>query len=389
MDRVRRGVMVRAKLGIRSVRTSTRGSVFLLAMVSLVVLLILGTSLVQTAVQGLGTASDDRRQLEALALAESGVDMAITKLYEDYDDINTTIEGGSPYTDAFSLAQGDVTYTVVAPYGGITDSCLITSDSTTWANRMARVRVVASYQRDVSRVFEGAIFSNSPLVLNGSGAVYPDASGTGGDIYANGDITFKGTSFEMSEEGSIYTTGTTNWVPTDVPATHVHQNIAPVAMPVIDVSYYEGIATTVYTGKTTFANSNMEDLSGVIFVKGDVKIAGNYSGQAIIVATGKIQITGSVTTENPDTDTLALISPKAITITGNPTVHGLVYAHSVLSDSSTEVKGNMEVYGALVSDVVSTDGSITVTYSDVWKGMPIPGVGKQQWSPISWEEFYL
>jgi len=381
--------MVRAELGIHSLGRSTRGSVFILAMVALVVLLLLGTSLVQTAVQGLGMASDNRREMEALSLAESGVDMAITKLYEDYDGINTTIEGGSPYTDAFSLAQGDVTYTVVSPYGGIADSCLITSDSTTWTNRHARVRVVASYQRDVSRVFEGAIFSNSPLVLNGSGAVYPDASGTGGDIYANGDITFNGTSFEMSEEGSIYTSGTTNWVPTDVPATHVHQHVAPVAMPVIDVSYYESIATTVYIGKTTFSNSNMEDLTGVIFVKGDVKIAGNYTGQAIIVASGKIQITGNVTTSNPETDTLALISPKAIAVTGNPTVHGLVYSHSVLTDAATTVSGNMTVLGAVVSDVVTTNGAITVTYSDVWKGLPVPGVGKQQWAPVSWEEFYL
>jgi len=381
--------MVRAKVGVRSVGTPTRGSVFILAMVALVVLLILGTSLVQMAVQGLGTASNDRRELEGLSLAESGVDMAITKLYEDYDGINATIDGGGPYTDSFSLAQGNVTYTVIAPYSGIPDTCLITSDATTWTNRHVRVRVVASYQRDVSRVFEGAIFSNSPLVLNGSGAVYPDATATGGDIYANGDITFNGTSFKMSKEGSIYTTGRTNWVPVDVPATHVHQRIAPVAMPVIDPSYYEAIATTVYNGRITFSNSNMQNLSGVIFVKGDVKIAGNYSGQAIIVATGKIQITGSVTTSNPATDTLALISPKAVAVTGNPTVHGLVYAHSVLADASIDLKGNIEVHGAVVSDVVTTNGSITVTYSDVWKGLPLPGVGKQQWAPVSWEEFYL
>jgi hypothetical protein len=381
--------MVRAKLGIHSVRTSTRGSVFLLAMVSLVVLLILGTSLVQTAVQGLGMASDDRREMEALSLAESGVDMAITKLYEDYDGINATIEGGSPYTDSFSLAQGDVTYTVVAPYSGIADSCLITSDSTTWTHRMARVRVVASYQRDVSRVFEGAIFSNSPLVLGGGGAVYPDASGTGGDIYANGDITFEGTSFEMSEEGSIYTTGATNWVPPEVPATHVHQHIAPVPMPVIDADYYRSIATEVYMGSKVFTNANMENLTGVIFVKGNVTIAGTYSGTATIVATGTIKVVGDVTATNPDTDTLALISTKSIQLSGNPTVYGLIYSHSVVGDAATSVSGNLTVHGAVVSDVVSTNGSVTVTYSDVWKGLPIPGVGKQQWAPVSWEEFYL
>jgi len=142
--------MDRMRLELHRRRGATRGSVFLLAMVALVVLLLLGTSLVQTAVHGLAWASDDRREMEAFTLAEAGVDMAITKLYEDYDNINDTIGSGSPYTDTFSLTQGTVAYTVTAPYNGISESCMIVSDATTWANRQARIRVVAAYQADVS-----------------------------------------------------------------------------------------------------------------------------------------------------------------------------------------------------------------------------------------------
>ena len=251
------------------------------------------------------------------------------------------------------------------------------------------MRVVAAYQVDTSRVFEGAIFCDSPLTLNGDGAIYPDADGNGGDIYANGDITFNGTTFEMTADGSIYTTGTTNWVPDAVPATHVHENVAPLVMPVIDVDYYESIATQVYTGKQSFGNAEMENLTGVIFVNGDITIAGNYTGQAIIVATGKIQVTGNVTTVNPETDTLALLSPKSIKITGNSTVHGLVYAHSVVDDASTTMSGDITVYGAIVSDVVRTNGGIEVHYRDVWKSLPMPGVGKTQWAPVSWQQLYL
>jgi len=368
---------------------SDRGSVFLLAMVALVVLLLLGTSLVQNAMHGLAWASNDRRQAEAFSLAEAGVDMAITKLYEDYDGINDTIDAGSPYTDSFSLAQGTVSYTVIAPYGGIAETCMIVSDATTWADEQARIRVVAAYQADVSRVFEGAIFSDSPLVLNGAGGIYPDENGYGGDIYANGDITFNGTTYTMDPEGSIYTTGAVNWVPPEVPSTHVHQGVAPLTMPIIDIDYYESIATTTYTGKTTFSNSNMEDLTGVIFVKGDVSISGNYTGQAVIVATGKVHITGNVTAGNPDSDTLVIMSPKSVKISGNVHIDGLVYAHSVVDDASATASGNVEINGAIIADVVSTNGSITITYDDVWKGLPLPGIGKTQWAPVSWEEFYL
>jgi len=374
---------------LRSFLASRRGSVFLLAMAALITLLLLGTSLIQTSIQGLSFASKDRRHMEAFCLAESGVDMAITKLYEDYDGINAALATSGTYSDSFSLAQGDVSYTVTAPHQGIADSCLIVSDSTTWAGKRVRIRVVASYEVDPSRVFEGAIFCDSPLRFNGAGGVYPDADGTGGDIYAHGDIVFNGTSFGMSADGSIYTTGTTNWVPAEVPSTHVHENIAPLQMPVIDLDYYQSIATTVYNGNKTFGSSDMVNLSGVIFVKGNVRISGSYTGQAVIVATGTITVTGNVETSNPSTDTLALLSPKSIKISGNSTVHGLVYAHSVVNDAETTLSGNITVYGAIVSDVVRTNGSIEVYYRDVWKGLPLPGVGKTQWAPISWEQFYL
>jgi hypothetical protein len=377
---------------LRPFLASRRGSVFLLAMAALITLMLLGTSLIQTSVQGLSFASKDRRHMEAFCLAESGVDMAITKLYEDYDGINAALATSGTYSDTFSLAQGDVSYTVTTPYQGIANSCLIVSDSTTWAGKRVRIRVVASYEVDPSRVFEGAIFCDSPLTFNGAGGVYPDADGTGGDIYAHGDIVFSGTSFGMSEDGSIYTTGTTNWVPAGVPSTHVHENIASLQMPVIDLDYYESIATSVITPTGKFATLDEDDLSGisgVIFVKGDLHISGNYTGQAVIVATGSITVTGTVETSNPDTDTLALLSPKSIKINGNSTVHGLIYAHSVVDDAETTLGGNITVYGAIVSDVVRTNGGIEVYYRDVWKGLPLPGVGKTQWAPISWEQFYL
>ena len=366
-----------------------RGSVFLLSVVALTVLLLLGTSLMQTAANGLGRASDYNRRSEALSLAESGVDMALAKLYENYDGAGDTLESTGTYSDSFSLADGSVSYSIAAPYNGIANTCLVDAQATTWANRSARIRTVAYYVIDSSRVFEGAIFCDTPLTLNGSGGVYPDEDGEGGDIYANGNITFNGTSFTMTPDASLYSTGTINWIPPDVPATSVHQYVAPLEMPIIDLDYYESIATQIYTGNTTFSNANMENLTGVIFVKGNVNISGSYTGQAVIVATGKIQVTGSVTTEHLDTDTLALISPKSIKIAGNSTVHGLVYSHSVLEDAETTLSGNITLYGAVCGDLVRSNGGIEVYYRDVWKNLPLPGEGKTQWAPISWEVFYL
>ncbi len=75
----------------------------------------------------------------------------------------------------------------------------------------------------------------------------------------------------------------------------------------------------------------------------------------------------------------------SVTIAGNCTVDGLIYAHSVLDDAETTVSGNVTINGAIISDVVRTNGSITVTYNDVWDALPLPGIGKMQWAQISWE----
>jgi len=368
----------------------SQGSVFLLAMVALITLMILGTSLVESAMQGLAKASKDIRQQEAANLAESGVDMALCKLYEDYDGVNDTVDSSGTYTSSFTLPQGTVSYTITAPYAGIANTCEVVSDATSWANKRTRVRVIASYRDDVSRVFEGAIFSNSPLTLNGGGEVKPDASGKGGSIYAKGNITFQGTSFTMHPEGLIYTTGTTNWVPPAVPMTSVYQNVAPVPMPVIDLQWYQDNATTTYTGSKKFGTGgiSLSGLSGIIFVKGNVSISGQYTGKALIVATGNISITGDVTAGDKDTDAIALITTKSVKIAGNSTVHGLVYSHAVTGDASATVSGSAEVFGAIVADVVTTNGALTVEYRDVWSGLPLPGEGKTQWAQFSWEEHH-
>jgi len=368
-------------------RSKEKGSVFIIAIVSLTVLLILGAAFMREAVNNLASASKQERSYEALDLAEAGVDMALVKLYENYDNIQQTLAGAGQYQDTFSAADGSIAYTVYANHQGIPDLVLIDSTGTTRTRQHARVRMAALYldQDTVDRVFRGAIFSDSPLTLNGAGNIFADAEGEGGDIYANGDITFRGTSYDMSPTGHIYSSGETNWIPPQVPAQNVFENIAPLPMPVIDLEYYRSIATQVINGNPTFNSGNMNNLSGVIFVDGNVKISGNYSGSAVIVATGSIQVTGNVLANQPANDGLVLMSPKYVKVAGNSKVEGLIYSHSVVDDGSVTINGSVEIVGAVVADAVVTNGAMKVTYSDVWAGLPLPGMGKSQWAKVSWE----
>ena len=370
-------------------RSRERGATFLMAIVSLVVMLILGTSFIGRTINALYQAKNTRNDMAALQVAESGVDMVICMLYEGYGSIGSQLQSAGQYQTTFTMPRGTCAVQVTANHDGIPDALLIRSTGTTSTAADARVRVVAKAITDVSRVFRGAIFSNSPMVLNGAGSVLPDETGQGGDIYANGDITFNGTSFTMSANGHIYSTGATNWVPSQVPGTNVYQNIAPIPMPVIDLQWYHDHATTIVNGNLNI-NGGEFDLDGITYVTGDVKLAGNYRGRGIIVAAGKIKVAGNVSAITGEAGSedyaLVLMSPRAVSISGNSTVEGLIYAHNV--DAQVTLSGNPFIKGAVCADVVTTNGSITIEYDDVWGGLGLPGEDKPQYQQVSWQRVY-
>jgi hypothetical protein len=388
----------------RGYRRVSRGSVFLLAMVALVALLFLGTSLVEVAIHGLSFASKQHKRAEALVLAESGVEMVLEKLYDGYDahapygSPAEELEQTGSYTDDFSLGGGAVSVVATAPFGSVPRSCEIRSTGVTRTNQRETIRVIATYEDDKNRVFQGAIFCNSDLTLKGGGAVYPDASGIGGDIYAKGYINFDTQSaYHMSPSGSIYSATEQNivGVPDEVLPSNVHVGISPLTMPVIDLDWYR--KQVLEEGKGTYFSSPQHwttqenDLStygSIIFVEGDVTVSGHYSGNVAIVATGFIKVTGNGFQAATESDSLALISPKGIQINGGGTVDGLIYSHGVEVKQTGGVGagGSITVNGAIVADVVRTNGSITVKYDDVWMGLPIPGKGPTQLRQVSWEE---
>lgn len=360
-----------------------------MAIVSLVVMLILGTSFIGRTINALYQAKNARDDTAALSIADAGVDKTICMLYEGYGGIGTALASTGYYTHTFTMPRGSCTITVTTGYGGVANALLIRSVGHTSNDVDAQVRVVAKAITDVSRVFRGAIFSDSPMTLNGAGSVLPDETGTGGDIYANGNISFEGTTFTMGNQGRIYTTGTTNWVPPQVSGTNVFQGISPIPMPQIDLAWYKARAATdgrIINGNLTISGGEF-DLSGITYVTGFVRISGNYRGRGVIVAEGRIQITGNVSAITGETGSedyaLVLMSPRSVSISGNSTVEGLIYSHNV--DASVTIEGTPTIKGAICADVVTSNGAINVQYDDVWMDLPIPGKDKPQYQQVSWQ----
>lgn len=366
-----------------------RGTIFVTAMLALVVMLILGVTFTSRAINAVYQANRSRQDTVALSLAESGVELAMAEIYENRRTV--------PFSSDVHLASGDCHYAVVAPYHGIPDTIEIVATATTRYHATARVRVVGTRMEedDVNRVFRGAIFSDNPLTLNGGGTVNPDADGEGGDIYSGGNITFNGTSFTMADTGHIYTTGAANWYPANVPPANVYEHVSPIPMPVIDMEWYRTNATRILNGRQRI-NGNFDigewgdpvnpDRPVIAYVIGDVSITGTYTGKGMIVATGTISVTGDVIAANPAADTIVLMSPTAVRMAGNCRVDGLVYAHNV-TDATIDIAGDATVNGALIADLVTTRGGISVNYRDVWKELPLPGhnAGYTQLQQLAWQ----
>jgi hypothetical protein len=375
-------------------RSHEAGAVLLLAVVGLVLILAIGVALLQRTAQSVGTASREHTSAVALDLAEAGQEMAVCKLYQGYDRINEQLAATGVYgPDQMVLPTGTVTFTCKAPYEGIADTVEVVSQATSGRGR-AEVRTVLTRITDIDAVFRGAIFSNQPLSLRGGGAVYADpATGEGGSIYANGDITFRGGSFEMEDEPgaavpgdyNVYTTGESNKTPDGAT---LYEQVTPIPMPVVDLGYYETHATSIINGDLSLSGSRT--LSGITYVRGDVRVTGNfnYTGVGTIVAEGSIFIAGNVMAGDPTHDSCVLITTRAITIQGSPTIYGLIYGHDAEIGSHVSVGGNPTIYGAIVADQVSGNGSIEVHYRDVWEGVQLPGGDARQVKRISWQRMY-
>ncbi len=382
-------------------RRVSRGSVFLLAMVALVALLFLGTSLVQVAIHGLSFASTQQKRAQALALAESGIEMACEKIYADFDGAGTTLTNTGRYEDEYSFGEGTVSYVVTAPVPGIARSLEIRSTAVTRTNKRETIRMIGTFVDSVSSVFRGAIFCNSDLDLKGGGGVYPDENNMGGDIYAKGVINFDTQSaFTMTSYGSIYTAtpaphGISGAIPDEVLSSNVHEGISPLPMPAIDLDWYrklvleDGRGTYYSSGQTfTGGRTDFSTAGEIIFVEGNVKIGGHYSGNVAIVATGTITVIGGSLVHATESDTLALISPRGVKIDGGGEIDGLIYSHGieVTGPGGVGAGGSVEIHGAIVADVVTCHGSLDVYYDPVYAGLVVPGNKAGQIKQVSWEE---
>jgi len=343
------------------------GFALITTMIFLVVILILGSSFVNRAIQELHAASRVKKDTASFNLAEAGIDYAAWRIYNG---------GGTslPVTWTRSdLPAGSFTVTA-RQYNGEANVVELTSVGVSdgWTTELKVVgRFLQAGPGGNDPIFGHAVFSDADFGFNGNCTVR-------GHTHGNGKVTLTGSPTldgNLSAAGSIVITGNPNITGTKTP------NAARISMPTIDVARYRSIANRVIVGNYNF-NGDIE-LDGVTFIDGSVTINGNFHGKGVIVTTGRVTVNGNCTLSDAGSE-LAIITTDKLKVNGNCRIEGFIYAHNVDVPGPFEGSGNATIVGGIVADLVSISGSLDVTYRAPTVEMPGSSAAPPQFDAISW-----
>jgi cytoskeletal protein CcmA (bactofilin family) len=351
---------------------SESGFALVSAMIFLVVLLIVGASLVQTGSQELQTASRVRKESRALNLAEAGVDYAAWKLYYNpTQSLPVTWSRDDLGTGSFSVTASRY----IDPTTGnpVADTVVLESAGASqgWPSAVKVVGRFLVHVGDNSPIFDNALFSNADLQIKGNGSIK-------GSVSCNGNLSLSGS---PSVEGDARASGTITGKVSAITGSKT-PNAPKVPMPTIDLAYYRSLATTVVGAGYHFLGSTT--LNGVTYVDGDCDINGTFSGTGIIVCSGKVTINGSAKLEHSDTDQLAIVSAGGVKCNGNCDIEGFIYTHNLDVPAGFSGSGTANITGGVVADVVTSTGTINITYEKPTQPLPGANSDPTQFAAISW-----
>lgn len=369
---------------------SRTGVAFVFAVIALTVLLILGTTFVQMGINDTRNAGVYKRQVQTQQLAEAALDRCVWMMQQDSggaDQINNKLQNYGQYTSPeWVTDEGDsYSFEADAPYNGIADTVLLMSEGRAANGEAEQLRVVLKYLPTQSPVFGHALYANHNLTVGGDTIIdgHPELGGAG--IYANGNIKYLGNS--TTTIGDIHATGSISGTTIQEPPEAVQVEYAPqVAMPEIDLEWYRANCDSYYGDDVSLSGGTLGDWDDphITFVDGFVSLSGTFEGVGTIVSTDGFRVTGNV--EYADgSSALALLTTGDFMMAGTVTVSGLVYAHSVLDDSSFTGVGTPTIIGGICADVINVNGTINVEWDPRLKDIKgLPGF-QGQVQTLSWE----
>ena len=331
----------------------------------------------------------EKNRVRAFYVAEAGIQKAIWDL--------TTPTGlggqGTAWRTAGSTESfGGGQYTI-SVLDGVSGSVIITSTGEVKeATRSLQERISSS---SLPAAFNYGIYNNGSLTLSGNSTI-------NGDIFSNGNMTISGNAKHPTGDDYVSSGHTVTVGGKTVAATVLNP---PPPLPTINTTTYDSSIATALTmpsGNKSYSSLNLA--GGTTYVHGNATISGAVTGGGTLVVSGTTTISGNVTVDPGTTiisnNTLTIsgntnfqtgsviysatkitdsgnnrlngsIMAPTITIGGNDTIYGFLYAWGV----SVTISGNVNLYGAVVNPSSATySGNITINYDPSYLPSPPPGL---------------
>ncbi|NSW84674.1 MAG: hypothetical protein HPY90_15925 [Syntrophothermus sp.] len=341
-----------------------RAQALVLVMVVLFVLLLLATAVVTLAGSHRRNAASQRDLVQAYYAADAGVERLLVKIREEpgwYAGLPFNLE--QTVFAHVSYAGGEIQEVRVKKEEAVGPGTKLAITSVGAFHTARRTIVASVLVSGVSDLVRG--ISILPpvaqgLTISGNFSLVPDPEDKKVLLVLNGSLTLSG-STEI--RGDAYASGSITEQHDNIKG-NTYPNYPDVPpFPSLDVEHYKSRALEsgqCYQGDKTFGGKNeTTSYSGVYFVEGNVEISGKYRGRAVIVATGRIDVTGDLKADNTASDMLVFISFGDVDIK-NHEVDAVVVAKGRFS-----AQGNASLYGGVLAQGLDFSGqgggTVTIT----------------------------
>ena len=328
-----------------------RGSVALVAIVTMIVVFILALGLLTL---GGNVRLNGRRQLArggALTVANAGVEYGYwqvrykgASLPQTYG-YNKTTNGSTlnftvTATDNSANVAGTVKFVSAGTQGR--ETCTVT-----------KVLTVPS----AKTVFDYALCSASALTP--SRPIVTGSGGANGDTRVNGNISLPASSVINGNALAAGTIGGGSVTGSQAPGS------AALSFPALDPTAYQGVADRTYSGSQTWNGFTFLRTGEVVYVQGNVTLrAGNIFGTGTLVVSGTLTIQGNLS-YTFSSDKMAVLSAGGLSVPAvGVSAVGFYYIHNSSGSAlATFPGGNFTLAGgSLAADATSTPGAGPYTF---------------------------
>lgn len=358
-----------------------RGVILIAAYMVVVILLILGSAFIGRSISEKRIAERENESMQALYLAEAGLDTAQEGLKQNWDGYTT----GLPRTNVFSQTFENGTFTVDLEDGPITNTIKVISKGTVGTTEKTLEEIIRGTPGNGLPGFDFAALAAGNLSLEGNGSIENqdvyvngnlevhstdaikggDAHAKGnvtlldggsitGNINANGNITVQSgstitgdaTSKEtVTNNGTITGTITSNAVPDPVDEAALQAKAESYRLSSEDWDNYKAQAEAEgnYHGEDFYPSGNY---TGTHYVDGSFTIESDISGTATFVVSGNVMMTsGNVSLDPaPGSDYSFIIKGNVeSTETASGTLGGVIYA-----EGNFDVSTDITLEGAII-----------------------------------------